>query len=203
MLRIAPHSPTSGVGTSISEGTIGISEPQRVHVLVHVAEACRTRNFSRPVRLCRRPAVVQWFTSDTPRTRNSVHIPAVDRCWEHPSHRYAASSAVMLLFALVTAVILLHFVRTWVKRRRANPAGLPYPPGPTPRPIIGNLLDMPLEYYWLTYAEWAKTYGDIIHVKVFGQHILLLNSLEICIDLLEKRSAIYSDRPRLPMMNEL
>ena len=37
---------------------------------------------------------------------------------------------------------------------------LPYPPGPKPLPVIGNLLDMPTGYDWLTYAEWAKKYGE-------------------------------------------
>lgn len=33
------------------------------------------------------------------------------------------------------------------------------PPGPIPKPLIGNLLDMPKEHEWLTFHEWAKTYG--------------------------------------------
>lgn len=43
--------------------------------------------------------------------------------------------------------------------------------------------------------------GDIIHVDVFGQPFLIVSSLKIAEDLLEKRSSIYSDRPhfvRLP-----
>jgi hypothetical protein len=36
-----------------------------------------------------------------------------------------------------------------------------------------------------------------------GQPMVILNSRDACIDLLEKRSSIYSDRPRLVMLNEL
>ena len=33
----------------------------------------------------------------------------------------------------------------------------PYPPGPVPKPIIGNLLDMPFDKKpWLRYLEWSK-----------------------------------------------
>ena len=43
--------------------------------------------------------------------------------------------------------------------------------------------------------------GDIMHVDVFGQSFLIVSTLKIAEDLLEKRSWIYSDRPhfvRLP-----
>ncbi|KAF8522564.1 cytochrome P450 [Hysterangium stoloniferum] len=73
------------------------------------------------------------------------------------------------------------------------------PPGPKGYPIIGNVLEFPkyTDYPWLTYAEWAKIYGDLVHVTVLGQSILVLNSYEAAIDLLERRSSIYSDRPTL------
>ena len=37
--------------------------------------------------------------------------------------------------------------------------GLPYPPGPRPLPIIGNLLGIPIESSWLAYTRLAKKYG--------------------------------------------
>ena len=43
----------------------------------------------------------------------------------------------------------------------------------------------------------------MIHLNVLGQHILVLNSLEVITDLLEKRSSNYSDRKQTTMMIEL
>jgi len=37
--------------------------------------------------------------------------------------------------------------------------GIPYPPGPPSRPIIGNLLDVPKEAPWIAYANMSKKYG--------------------------------------------
>ena len=93
--------------------------------------------------------------------------------------------------------------------------GLPYPPGPRPLPIIGNLLDIPKEFSWLSYIEHSKKYGtmlslvwllvteqipgDILSFHIFGQVIVVLNSFKATKDLLEKRGDIYSDRPVIPI----
>jgi hypothetical protein len=37
--------------------------------------------------------------------------------------------------------------------------GLPYPPGPPPLPIIGNLFDIPKEFSWLSYTQLSRKYG--------------------------------------------
>jgi hypothetical protein len=47
----------------------------------------------------------------------------------------------------------------------------------------------------------AFTTGDIVSVKAFGQCIIILGSMKACIDLLDKRSHNYSDRPRFPMLD--
>ena len=47
------------------------------------------------------------------------------------------------------------------------------------------LLSMSTEYY----------VGDVVHLDVLGQPIIVLGSHEAAVDLLEKRSANYSDRP--------
>ncbi len=61
---------------------------------------------------------------------------------------------------MVDFLIVLFFIFTLqafrdYRRRR----GLPYPPGPRPLPIIGNLLDIPMESSWFTYSQLAKKYG--------------------------------------------
>ncbi|KAK0194305.1 cytochrome P450 [Armillaria mellea] len=77
------------------------------------------------------------------------------------------------------------------------------PPGPKELPLIGNLLDMPAEKEWLTFAKWGERYGDIMSVAFFGQRLIVLNSEKIAVDLLDKKSSIYSDRPTIPMGGEL
>ncbi|KAJ7644020.1 cytochrome P450 [Roridomyces roridus] len=103
--------------------------------------------------------------------------------------------AFLLFLAALSTLILLTSVRL---RRYAR---LPYPPGPRPRFLIGNLRDIPVHLPWLTYTEWGKKYGEILHARIFGEHIVILNSVKVAIDLLEKRSSTYSDRPTIPMLS--
>ncbi|KAJ6590626.1 cytochrome P450 [Mycena vulgaris] len=97
----------------------------------------------------------------------------------------------------ITGVVL----KTILDRTRSATRGLPYPPGPKAKPIIGNMLDIPQTLPWLTYSEWAKRYGDIMHVTILGAHIIVINSAEIATELLEKRSGNYSSRPDIPVMH--
>ena len=38
--------------------------------------------------------------------------------------------------------------------------------------------------------------GDIIYLNLLGQSVIVLNTAQATSDLLDKRSAIYSDRPK-------
>jgi len=42
--------------------------------------------------------------------------------------------------------------------------------------------------------------GDVIYFNALGRSIIVLNSAQAAIDLLDKRSSIYSDRPRFVML---
>jgi hypothetical protein len=58
-------------------------------------------------------------------------------------------------FLAISSFLYLVIVFRDHRRRR----GLPYPPGPPSRPIIGNLLDIPKDMPWGVYAEMSKKYG--------------------------------------------
>ncbi|KAJ6533878.1 hypothetical protein DFH09DRAFT_846888, partial [Mycena vulgaris] len=73
------------------------------------------------------------------------------------------------------------------------------PPGPPRDPMIGNLRQMPSAKAPLVFHEWAKTYGDVVYLQIPGGSIIVLDSLQAAEDLLDERSAIYSDRPNFPL----
>ncbi|KAJ6550362.1 cytochrome P450 [Mycena sp. CBHHK59/15] len=77
------------------------------------------------------------------------------------------------------------------------------PPGPRPLPVLGNVRDFALKELWIPATRWAVEFGDVCYLTVLGQGIIILSSSESVTALLEKRGAIYSDRPYLVMCNEL
>ncbi|KIJ57218.1 hypothetical protein M422DRAFT_148860 [Sphaerobolus stellatus SS14] len=104
-------------------------------------------------------------------------------------------SYISYAWVLAAASFIYHFLKDRHK--------LPLPPGPKPLPLIGNVFDMPTSHEYVKYAEWGDKYGDVAHVAAFGKHVILLNSIKACTELLEQRSAIYSDRPGVVQPNYL
>ncbi|KAI5988515.1 cytochrome P450 [Pisolithus albus] len=96
---------------------------------------------------------------------------------------------------LTLGVAFATVVGWWVLASRAKPK-LPYPPGPKGLPFIGNVLDIDPQSLRSTYAQWSRTYGDIVYIRVFGQDIIFVNSEKTARILAEGRSEIYSDRNR-------
>lgn len=108
---------------------------------------------------------------------------------------------LLMLFLDAVCGAAALYVLTRLLSSKKSP--LPLPPGPPPRPLIGNLLDMPSEKEWHTFTKWGELYGDICSVNVMGQNIIILNSARKAVEMLDKHGAIYSDRPIIPMGGEL
>ncbi|KAF6755368.1 cytochrome P450 98A3, partial [Ephemerocybe angulata] len=98
-------------------------------------------------------------------------------------------------------LVLQGLLRQVLTRRKRLGASLP--PGPKGLPLIGNLYDMPTSTRpELAYSELARQYGDMVYLETLGTKILVLSSLKRTTDLFERRSTIYSDRHRSPMLNK-
>jgi hypothetical protein len=65
-------------------------------------------------------------------------------------------TAVLDILVLVSSLAAFLAIRDRRRRR-----GLPYPPGPRPLPLVGNLLDIPKEFSWLSYTHLSKKHGMI------------------------------------------
>ena len=94
---------------------------------------------------------------------------------------------------------LLVYVLWQVSRKPTRPL----PPGPRKLPLIGNLLDLPKDLGCVHWAKHKALYGPVSSITVLGQDIVILNDVEAVMELLEKRSSIYSDRPSFTFAGDL
>ncbi|KAI0753652.1 cytochrome P450 [Fomes fomentarius] len=99
--------------------------------------------------------------------------------------------AAALLFVLCLRMYLL-------RRNRGS-----MPPGPAGWPLIGNVLDVPIAHSWKTFARWGERWGDLMSIVLLGQPMVIINSYKHAYALLEKRSAVYSDRPHMIMAGDI
>ncbi|CEL54795.1 O-methylsterigmatocystin oxidoreductase OS=Aspergillus flavus (strain ATCC 200026 / FGSC A1120 / NRRL 3357 / JCM 12722 / SRRC 167) GN=ordA PE=2 SV=1 [Rhizoctonia solani AG-1 IB] len=105
-------------------------------------------------------------------------------------------------FPLVVVALALVPWGLYILIRRYQRLKLPLPPGPKSDPLIGHLRVLPASDEHRAYARWGKELNsEIISISIPGQTIVVLNSTKAANELLDKRSAIYSDRPTVPMIS--
>ncbi|KAF8703128.1 cytochrome p450, partial [Rhizoctonia solani] len=81
---------------------------------------------------------------------------------------------------------------------------LPLPPGPSGHWIWGNVAEMNVPHRPVKAATgWKEQYGDIICLRTLSNTTVIINSEALATELLEKRAAETSDRPRNVFVREL
>jgi len=108
----------------------------------------------------------------------------------HSVHTHYLATLAVLPISFVVITALRRLIATGQHKPHR-------PPGPTPFPVLGNVLSIDAQEPWLTYAEWRAVYGDLVFVRILDQEVVVINCQKIAEDLLDKRSRIYSDRPYL------
>lgn len=121
-----------------------------------------------------------------------------------------------LLFIVGGVLGVLIFLRWRITSKHRS--HLPLPPGPNGLPLVGSVVDFADKHPWNKCREWAREYGErrfqlvpysipdrrvageVVHVNLFGHSVVILNTHQAAVDLLETRSANYSDRPSLPVV---
>ncbi|KAE8146925.1 cytochrome P450 [Aspergillus avenaceus] len=105
------------------------------------------------------------------------------------------NSAVIGLFVVCVLTRLL-----FPKRLPA-----PLPPGPPPKPLIGNLKDLPSaqDQDWIHWWKFKDLYGPISSLTTWGQTFIILNDARFAVELFEHRSKWHSDRPHMRFAGEM
>jgi hypothetical protein len=106
----------------------------------------------------------------------------------HPFTAYALGVAVvgLVAYAVIDAVS-----RYSAKHNVGNM------PGPALIPWVGRIHDLPIEFMWLKFKEWADIYGPIYRTKMLGDNFIIITDEKIAEDMLVKKAKLYSDRPEI------
>ncbi|KAF8712198.1 cytochrome P450, partial [Rhizoctonia solani] len=97
--------------------------------------------------------------------------------------------------AFYTSLLLFVPVLLWGYYRKRSNEKSSHPPSPTSLPLVGNLFSLPSGPEHVMYMQLGRQLkSDIIYLSLLGHEIVVLNSSKAASELLDKRSASYSDR---------
>lgn len=104
-------------------------------------------------------------------------------------------------FAALVGVIVLGILGDYARILRQRQT---LPPGPFPLPIVGNVLQLPKRKPWIAFEQWSFYYNDpLITVWIGRIPYIMVNDAWTASELMEKRAAIYSSRPRHIVLGDL
>jgi hypothetical protein len=78
------------------------------------------------------------------------------------------------------------------------------PPGPFPWPIVGNVFQLSKSKPWVQFKEWSRANNNgLLTIWIGRTPTIVCNDAWSASDIMEKRSSIYSSRPRYVVFGEV
>ncbi|KAK4937360.1 hypothetical protein LTR10_021969 [Elasticomyces elasticus] len=98
--------------------------------------------------------------------------------------------------AAIGAVVYSYVRMLWLRTR--------LPPGPFPLPIIGNMHLLNASKPWLQFDKWSQENNEgLLTIWIGRTPIVICNDAWSASDLMEKRSHLYSSRPRYVIFGDI
>ncbi|KAG8386568.1 hypothetical protein BUALT_Bualt03G0161900 [Buddleja alternifolia] len=95
---------------------------------------------------------------------------------------------LLIVFPIISTCFLVLGSNSWYKRSSTK-----LPPGPSPIPFIGNLLQLGQNPH-RSLAKLSKTYGPLMHLKLGTIHTIVVSSVEMAKEVLQKHDQACSGR---------
>ncbi|XP_060077641.1 cytochrome P450 2C3-like [Ylistrum balloti] len=110
------------------------------------------------------------------------------------SELFTSSSG--LVWTLLVLVVVYYL---WDRHQRLKSL----PPGPTPLPLLGNLLDLASTDQRITFRKLQEKYGDLVTLHVGSFTMVVVSGYDTLRELFVKRGDVTSDRPDLFAFREV
>uniref|UniRef100_A0A667XN57 Cytochrome P450, family 2, subfamily P, polypeptide 6 n=1 Tax=Myripristis murdjan TaxID=586833 RepID=A0A667XN57_9TELE len=98
---------------------------------------------------------------------------------------------------LVFVCVFLLFADIWKNRVPRN-----FPPGPWSLPVLGDLLLVNPAKIHLQLSEFAKKYGNIFSLRLFGERVVILTGYQTVKEALVHNGEDYTGRPVIPLFKD-
>jgi cytochrome P450 len=102
----------------------------------------------------------------------------------------------MFVLLLITVLFAVYLYRKFVGKRKN------YPPGPTPLPIVGNILQLDQYHPEKSIVEWGKKYGPIFTLWM-PTPMIIINDYDLLKETFVKQGDIFAGRPKLFIIDHL
>lgn len=103
-----------------------------------------------------------------------------------------STKSLIVIFGFLTCCSVFYLICYRHIPRKASLCELP---GPKLVPFIGRIHDLPIQYMWLKFKEWADQYGPVYRTKMLDTLFIVVSDESIAEELLVRRAKINSDRP--------
>ncbi|KAG7233972.1 hypothetical protein INR49_028686, partial [Caranx melampygus] len=100
----------------------------------------------------------------------------------------------------VVVFLCVFLLLAHVLKNRAPPN---FPPGPWPLPLIGDVHRINPSRLHLQFSEFAEKYGNIFSLHIFGGRFVVISGHKLVREALVEKGEDYTDRPIIPLFNNL
>ncbi|KAK3075832.1 hypothetical protein LTR53_000534 [Teratosphaeriaceae sp. CCFEE 6253] len=112
-----------------------------------------------------------------------------------------SSDVLRLSLVLLGAIGLAALIGDYARMLRLHKK---MPPGPLPWPIVGNTFSLPKVKPWYYFEQLSKQFDSPVITFWIGRSpTVWINDAQSASELLEKKAAVYSSRPRMVVFAEL
>ena len=107
--------------------------------------------------------------------------------------------ASLLTIKTILVGLLTYLIVKWIIKR------LKYklPPGPTPLPIVGNMLQFKTEFLHKEIFEWTKKFGPVISLYFGPSLVVVVNDIESVMEVTVRKGSDFGGRNSTPSLGIL